>query len=206
MPACPLRNEEDIRRRLAAFHRPPVDPYPRAALAGQPRPAAVLIPLFRQAGEWHTLFIHRTAPPHDPHGGQVAFPGGQQEPADPSPAATARREAEEEIGLPPQAVRVLGMLPPHRTVSNFWITPVVGGIPWPLTLHLSENEVVRAFAVPLAWLRDPAHRTHRTRSLGPGMPMIRSIFFQPYEGEIIWGATARMVLTLLEALGLATYG
>ncbi len=202
MPPCPLRDEEDIRRRLAAFPGAPVDPYPGKALRGQPRPAAVLIPLFRHAGAWHTLFIHRAPHPHDPHSGQVAFPGGQKEPGDPSLIATALRETEEELGLPPQAVRVLGALPQHRTVSNFWVTPVVGSIPWPLPLHLSENEVTRAFAVPLAWLRDPAHRETHTRHLGPGLPTISTIFFQPYEGEVIWGATARMVLTLLQALGL----
>ena len=202
MHACPLRDEEDIRRRLAAFRRPPVDPYANWPLPGRPRSAAVLVPLFRQEGAWHTLFIHRAPHPHDPHSGQVAFPGGQQEPRDLSPVATALRETEEELGLSPRAVRVLGTLPPHRTVSNFWVTPVVGGIPWPLPLRLSKDEVVRAFAVPLAWLRNPAHRQTRTRYLRPDLPAVSSIFFQPYEGEVIWGATARMVLTLLEALGL----
>ncbi|HFC09642.1 MAG TPA: CoA pyrophosphatase [Chloroflexi bacterium] len=202
MPACPLRDEDDIRRRLAAYRHPPVDPYPEAALPGRPRPAAVLIPLFQHEGAWHTLFIHRAPHPHDPHSGQVAFPGGQQERTDPTLVATALRETEEELGLPPHAVRVLGTLPRHRTVSNFWITPVVGGIPWPLPLHPSQSEVVRFFVVPLAWLRDPAHRETRTRHLGPGLPPISTTFFQPYEGEVIWGATARIVLTLLKALGL----
>ena len=195
-------SEADIRRRLAAFQsRPPVDPYPPEALRGHPRPAGVLIPLLRERGEWRLLFIHRAVNDHDPHSGQVAFPGGQQESGDPTAVAAALREAEEELGLPAEAVSVLGVLPLHRTITNFWITPVVGRIPWPFELRLSAAEVTRAFTVPLTWLSDPAHRETRTRRLGAGLPVMQMIFFQPYEGEIVWGATARMVMTLLQALG-----
>ena len=162
----------------------------------------MLVPLLQRAGEWHVLFIHRAANHHDPHSGQVAFPGGRQEPGDATLVATALRETEEELGLPPQEVEVLGALPPHRTVTNFCVTPVVGCIPWSLPLRPAPAEVSRAFTVPLTWLADPAHREIRARRLRADLPPIQAIFFQPYEGEIIWGATARMVLTLLKALRL----
>ncbi len=191
---------EEIRRRLQNFQHPPVDPYPQEALPGTPRAAAVLAPLLQEGGEWHLLFIHRATNGHDPHSGQVAFPGGQAEPDDPSPVHTALRETAEEIGLPPEAVTVLGALPPHRTVTNFWVTPVVGHIPWPAPLRPTETEVTRVFTVPLGWLAEPSHRETHIRRLSPDWPPVHAIYFQPYEGEVIWGATARMVLTLLKAL------
>ncbi len=202
MNTLPSLTAAEIRRRLAALPPTSVNPYPEEALPGQPRPAAVLVPLLQQRGAWHVLFIHRAANHHDPHSGQVAFPGGQQEPGDATLVATALRETEEELGLPPQEVEVLGALPPHRTVTNFCVTPVVGRIPWPLPLRPAPAEVSRAFTVPLTWLADPAHRETRARRLRADLPPIQAVFFQPYEGEIIWGATARMVLTLLKALRL----
>ena len=198
----PLAPPEDmIRTRLQAFRRPPVSPYPESDLPGVPRPAAVLVPLFWKNGDWHLLFIRRTINPRDPHSGQVAFPGGRAEPSDPTPTHTALREAEEEIGLSAGDVTVLGTLPLHRTVTNFWVTPVVGRLRWPLRLTPSVDEVTRIFTVPLSWLQEPSHREIRVRPLGTGLPAVKTTFFQPYQGEVIWGATARMVLTLLDVLG-----
>ncbi len=196
----PDPTEETIRARLQAFQRPPVSPYPEAGLPGKPRPAAVLVPMFWDGEDWRLLFIRRAANDNDPHSGQVAFPGGRTEPDDPSPVHTALREAEEEIGLAADDVRVLGALPLHRTVTNFWVTPVVGRLRWPLRLTPSADEVTRVFTVPLTWLRDPSHRETRERRLGAHLPVVKATFFQPYQGEVIWGATARMVLTLLDAL------
>ncbi|NPA93006.1 MAG: CoA pyrophosphatase [Chloroflexi bacterium] len=190
-----------IRTALAAAQqKPPVDPYPAHWFAAPAKPAAVLVPLLQADDGWRLLFIRRATNEHDPHSGQVAFPGGQQEPADPNPEATALREAEEEIGLHPSHVTLWGRLPRHRTLTNFSIVPVVGQVPWPLDLRLAQEEVTHIFTVPLAWLRQPEHWDVRVRRLKTGEEA-RLVYFRPYQGEVIWGATARIVVTLLQVLG-----
>jgi len=197
--------EEEIARRLAAAARLPKarpDPYPKAILHGDPTPAAVLIPFLQWEGEWHLLFIRRTAPPEDRHGGQVAFPGGRREPTDADATANALREAEEELGIHPQDVRILGELEPTITISNFLVTPVVGALPWPYPLRPAPSEVARVFTIPLAWLADPANHEVRQRSLPGPYPPFDVIYFRPYNGEVLWGASARIMCFLLEALEL----
>ncbi len=194
-------SEGEIQRRLQqATAYPPDDPYPQEILPPSARPAAVLVPLVRHPQGWHLLFIHRAENPQDPHSGQVAFPGGRAEAGDGSPEETALREAQEELGLAPQRVRLLGRMPPQRTISNFWVTPVVGALQWPLPLRPAQEEVVRAFVVPLSWLADPAHYEVRLRPLpAPHLPL-PVVYYRPYQGEVIWGATARMVIRLIRIL------
>ncbi len=198
-------SEATIQRRLAEAPRylPPESPYPFTISDDPPRPAAVLIPLLRKAGAWHLLFIRRTRAPHDRHGGQVAFPGGRCDPGDPDAKAAALREAEEEIGLHPQDVRLLGLLRPMLTITNYRVTPVVGAMPWPYPLRPQPEEVSRIFTIPLTWLADPANRRVELRQPNPLTRPVPVIYFHPYDDEILWGASARMTLLLLEALGLA---
>ncbi len=186
-------------RNGSAPHRE-INPYPTGLLRGAARPASVLIPFLMRDNAWHLLYIRRSRVDGDIHSGQVAFPGGGSEAQDASPAATALREAHEEIGLPVEQTRLLGMLPRFRTISNYLVTPVAALIPWPFPLRLSRNEVSRVFTVPLAWLADPANREVRPRAL-PGGRRMPVIYFRPYDGEIIWGATARITVALLETLG-----
>ncbi len=188
------------RLRNGSAPRREINPYPTGLLRGAARPASVLIPFLMQDNAWRLLYIRRSRVDGDIHSGQVAFPGGGSEAQDASPAATALREAHEEIGLPVERTRLLGTLPRFRTISNYLVTPVAALIPWPFPLRLSRNEVSRVFTVPLAWLADPANREVRPRALPDGrrMPVI---YFRPYDGEIIWGATARITVTLLETLG-----
>ena len=194
-------SETYIRQRLRqAAHYPPDDPYPRGILNTRPRTAAVLVPLVHQGGRWHLLFIRRAANPHDPHSGQVAFPGGGSEDGDGDPETTALRETQEELGIAPQAVRLLGRMPPQRTISNYWVTPVVGVIAWPLALRPATSEVTRAFLVPLRWLADPANYEVRLRQLPRPYLPLPVVYYHPYHGEIIWGATARMVVRLIHIL------
>jgi 8-oxo-dGTP pyrophosphatase MutT (NUDIX family) len=194
--------ESDISQRLAAAPLlPAVEDLSAGWIPAAPRPAAVLIPFLRISDSWHILFTRRTETVAD-HKGQVAFPGGRSDPDDPSPEYTALREAEEEIGLNPANARILGRLPELPTITNYCITPVVGVIPWPYPLRLAAVEVVRAFNIPLTWLADPAHREVRTRSLPGTAVSIPVIFFQQYDGELLWGVSAQIMVNLLAALGL----
>ena len=98
---------------------------PKAETEWDATPAAVLIPLYQEHGDWNLLFTRRTDSV-DVHAGQISFPGGQIEDADVSIVATALREAQEEIGLNPEDVETLGQLNPLYTVTQFLVTPVVG--------------------------------------------------------------------------------
>jgi 8-oxo-dGTP pyrophosphatase MutT (NUDIX family) len=175
-------------------------PYPSELLPDSPRPAAVLIPLLRVAGEWQILFTRRNSTLAE-HSGQVAFPGGRSEPGDLSPEATALREAHEEIGLAPEDVRVLGRLNDFITITNYAVTPVVSAIPWPYKLTIQREEVSRVFTISLAWLSDPLHHEVRRRPIPSLGSHVDVIYFQPYDGELLWGASARFTLTLLNILG-----
>jgi 8-oxo-dGTP pyrophosphatase MutT (NUDIX family) len=191
---------EEIARRLAdALHQaggvPFHDiPHPDFQPA-KPRPAAVLIPFLRQDNAWHLLYTRRTAHLAE-HSGQVAFPGGRADPGDTDPEMTALREAREEIGLHPADVRILGRLHDFITITNYQVTPVIGLIRWPFRLHLEVEEVSRAFTVPLAWLADPANHEVRQRPLPPPYPPVSVIYFSPYDGELLWGVSARFTVTL----------
>jgi len=162
------------------------------------RCAAVLVPLARIEGDWHLLLIKRTETVAD-HKGQVAFPGGACETEDISLEATALRETEEEVGIPARDIRVLGCLRELITVSGFCVAPIVGVIQWPYPLVLSPDEVSRAFTMPLGWLSDPENR--ETRTINRQGRDLEVIYYKPYDGEVLWGATARMVHNFLEILG-----
>jgi 8-oxo-dGTP pyrophosphatase MutT (NUDIX family) len=195
-------SESEITRRLAAAPLGPAeDDFAASWMPAAPRPAAVLIPFLRVADAWHILFTRRTEMVAD-HKGQVAFPGGRADPGDPSPEFTALREANEEIGLNPGDVNVLGCLKKLPTITNYCVTPVVGVIPWPYPLRLEAIEVCRAFCIPLTWLADPAHREIRTRTLPGTAAPLPVIYFQHYDGELLWGVSAQITVNLLTALGL----
>jgi 8-oxo-dGTP pyrophosphatase MutT (NUDIX family) len=160
--------------------------------------ASVLIPLFHMESRWHIVYTHRTERVMN-HKGQVSFPGGAADPGDRDAVQTALRETFEEIGIPTDCVKVLGQMSPMPTVTGFIITPVVGVVCWPYELHPAEIEVERVFQVPLAWLADPAKCEERlyTRSNGTSEMVV---FYQPYDGELIWGATARITLDFIKLL------
>ena len=162
-------------------------------------PAAVLIPLYLEDGDWKLLFARRTDS-LDVHAGQISFPGGQIEDSDDSVAAAALREAQEEVGLDPNDVELLGKLNPLLTVTQFLVTPVVGVIPWPYPLETNSAEVARAFGVPIKWLADPKNLEIRERE--PFIPgrSIQVYYFEDFEGETIWGVTARITVNFLEML------
>lgn len=163
------------------------------------RPAAVLIPLYWDQNQWHTLLTRRTNHVEE-HRGQVSFPGGMIESDDLNHVQAALREAHEEIGILPQDVDVLGKLRPTRTITHFLITPVVGVIPWPYDLHRNPSEVASVFGVPLKWLSDPTNLELREFKPSPSGPSFEIHYFKAYQGEVIWGATGRIVVGFLEVL------
>lgn len=167
---------------------------------GNYKQAGVLIPFIRVADSWHILYIRRAELQRDQHSGQVAFAGGKYEKYDQDIQATALREAHEEIGVAPADVTVLGQLGHHHSVSNFRITPIVGQIPWPYPLELQSSEVGRAFSIPLQWLADPANHEIRYRELPQHEKPAAIAYFKEYDGELLWGATARMTLSLIDLL------
>jgi 8-oxo-dGTP pyrophosphatase MutT (NUDIX family) len=166
--------------------------------------AAVLLPLIENEDGWHLLFIRRTHQKNDRHGGQVAFPGGRWEPEDKNAKQAALREAFEETGLKAKDVRILGCIQDLVTITGYLITPVVGVIPWPYNLIPQPNEVDRIFTIPLHWLSDPTNKEVCTRDLQLQGKSIPVIYFKSYKGEILWGASARITVLLLEALRLST--
>jgi 8-oxo-dGTP pyrophosphatase MutT (NUDIX family) len=187
--------EADITNRLhLAQSAVNTDGYPGVNPAGL-RCAAVLVPLLYQGGEWHLLFTRRTDLVES-HKGQVSFPGGACDEGEITPEQTALREAQEEIGLDPSSVHVLGRLNPMLTISSFNVTPVVGVIPWPTVFKPANAEVARVFSMPLAWL---AERSNRWEFSLPGGGHT-VILYHPYDGEILWGATARMTVEFIELL------
>ncbi len=169
------------------------------------RPAAVLVPLLKADNEWHMLFIRRAEVAFDLHSGQVAFPGGGSENHE-SPVETALREANEEIGLQANDVKVLGKLIPIQTVSGYIITPVVSVVPYPYPFKPAASEVSEIFTIPLSWLADPKH--YEERDVVLEIPFqgeihlepLRVIYYIPYQGKTLWGASARIVHHLLAKL------
>jgi 8-oxo-dGTP pyrophosphatase MutT (NUDIX family) len=160
--------------------------------------AAVLIPLVPDGGGWKILYTRRTNRVES-HKGQVSFPGGACDEGERTAEETALRECFEEIGVNPADVRVLGRLADMVTITSYRVTPVVGVIPWPLVFRLEANEVDRVFTIPLQWLAD---RRNRWEFPFPGRAG-NLVAFHPFDGELLWGATARMTVDFLQEIGLA---
>jgi 8-oxo-dGTP pyrophosphatase MutT (NUDIX family) len=188
--------QDVIRERLKNYFFQMSHPIP---LNGYKR-AAVLVLMVWKSNQWELVFTRRTDRVQT-HKGQVSFPGGMEEADDTSVEATALREANEEIGIPVVLIEILGRLPILQTVTGFEISPVVGWASFPVPVELNPHEVEKLFFVPLHWLMDPGNweerlytRSNRTQEM--------VIYYKSYDGEVVWGATARMVWHLLKALHL----
>ncbi len=172
-------------------------------ISGRGKQAAVLVPLIFNQNKWSILFTRRSDSVND-HKGQVSFPGGAIEPSDESPINAALREAEEEIGLKSEDVQVLGVLPPHESVTGYTIFPVIAKIKWPILLKINPVEVSRVFTIPLDWLIQRENFVIRDW-LSPYGLRQGVVFYRPYNGEQLWGISARILLDFLEKIGLVTF-
>jgi 8-oxo-dGTP pyrophosphatase MutT (NUDIX family) len=199
-------SENEIARRLENArdsYLPPetgLEDYLKSGIYPEPpRLAAVLIPFVRIDHSWHILFTRRTNDLPE-HSGQVAFPGGRADPGDASPEETALREAHEEIGLNPSSVRILGRMKSFLTITNYKVMPVVGSVPWPFQVRLARVEVSRIFTIPFEWLADRSNHEILQRALPAPHHSIPVIYFKPYDGEVLWGVSAYIMINLLEIL------
>ena len=160
-----------------------------------PRAAAVLVGVV--AREEPALLLTLRASHLNVHAGQVAFPGGKREPSDPSPFATATREAQEEIGLDPALVRPLGYLDLYVTYSGFGLIGVVAEIDPGYRLQLEPNEVDEAFETPLSFLMNEANHRIEMREWRGGE---REVLHMPWRDRHIWGVTAGVLKNLYDRL------
>ncbi|WDE10081.1 CoA pyrophosphatase [Thalassomonas haliotis] len=163
---------------------------------GKLKVAAVLVPLVEKPDSLDVLLTKRASHLKH-HGGQISFPGGKAEPEDENLIATAIREAEEEIGLSPDNVEVIGQLNPYRTISGYIVTPIIGFVPGNYSYHADDNEVAEIFQVPLQhFLNSHNHQTLQAMLHGRQ----HQVHFMPYQHYNIWGATAAMLKDLAEHL------
>ena len=173
-----------------------LDRLPHAHAEDQLTAASVLVPIVERSDGLTLILTLRTS--HlSSHAGQISFPGGRQEAEDADETAAALREAEEEIGLAPDKVRVIGRLGPYVTRTGYRVTPIVGLLRPPLELKPDPHEVAEIFEVPLAFVVDPANHTRASRT---AEGVTRSYYVLPYENRHIWGATAGMLVNFARLL------
>lgn len=158
--------------------------------------AAVLVPVVARDEGLSLLFTRRTEHLTD-HAGQISFPGGRIDPGDEDAWAAALRETEEEVGLPRTHVRLAGRLDTYVTRTGFEVTPLVGLISPPFPMSPDSFEVAEVFEAPLPFFLDPTNREIHSR-LYQGKE--RFFFAFPYGDHYIWGATAGMLVNLVEVL------
>ena len=191
---------DDIARLIGSLQRPagessdfdlnPVQPAPGRVL----RPAAVLVAIWQRPAGLR-LILTKRASHLKHHPGQIAFPGGKVDATDLSAEAAALREAQEEIGLPPAGVEILGRLPAHETVTGFSIQPILGLVRDAFLPTPEPGEVEEVFTVPLDHVLNPARFIIEGR-IWQNQP--RRFYAVPYGPYYIWGATARILRGLAE--------
>lgn len=176
----------------ASFGDHVTDPSLVEFFAGKnPRAAAVLVGIVQHPEP--TILLTRRTETLSTHKGQIAFPGGRIDADDPSPLATALREAEEEIGLSPRHVDVLGYLDVYQTTTGYRIVPVVATVRPNVDVAPNPAEVAEIFEVPLAFLMTPSNHVEETREF-QGRP--RRYIAMPYAERYIWGVTAGILKNL----------
>jgi len=161
-------------------------------------PAAVLVPIYERDGQYHILFIKRTEWV-EKHKGEISFPGGAYEAHDGTLLNTALRESTEEIGLNPDDVDVLGELDDEVSVkTNYIITPFLAFIPWPYEFRVDGRETEAIIEAPISALMNRGFSRQEVR----GGETV-TVHHYDYQGQVIWGATARILTKLLDILAQA---
>ena len=166
------------------------------AFDGPLMPASVLIALV-QRDHGLSVILTRRSDTLRRHTGQIALPGGRRDPGE-TPWQTALREAEEEIGLHPSFVSLVGLSTPYQTGTGYLITPVVGFVRPGFTLTANPEEVADIFETPFGFLMDPANLEEHERELPSGEK--RRFYAYTHEDRFIWGATAGMLRALYDRL------
>jgi len=165
-------------------------------------PAAVLLPIYYKEGEVNILFTRRTDNVRT-HKRQISFPGGARE-GDESLLQTALRESQEEIGLAPGKVKILGELDDTVTlVSNYIVSPFVGLIPWPYDFKPDGVETDEIIEAPLPTLLDEESWHHKTEVVA-GRKV--TAYYYHYRDDVIWGATGRILHQFLDIFVQAVKG
>jgi 8-oxo-dGTP pyrophosphatase MutT (NUDIX family) len=160
-------------------------------------PSAVLVPLLEDGNEHHILFVRRSNNVKD-HKGEISFPGGVVESGDRTRIDTALRECHEEIGVAPSDVVLLGQLDDMETITTgYVITPFVGRIPYPYAFRINSYEIAMLVIVPLTVILEATARD-RLASNGVRHQPPSPVFY--YQEHVIWGATARILLRLVDLI------
>lgn len=159
------------------------------------KPAAILMPYFIKDGKEHILLTVRSqqVPLHK---GQIAFPGGRQEPGE-DLETTALREAEEEVGIHPQDVELIGPTDDIVTITSYRVTPFLGKIPYPYEFNRNPEEIAEILLVPFEALLAEENITKNVVSSSIGeFPL----YYFNWNSHVIWGATGRILANLLNLL------
>ena len=159
-------------------------------------PAAVLVLLYPKDGEYCVLLNKRTEEVEH-HKGEISFPGGAKDPKDASFLETALRETQEEMGIRPEDVTMLGELDEQVTRTHFNVRVYVGTIPYPYPFVPSSSEIAEVLEAPIRDLLDPANRREELRSEGGEVSRVQSYL---YGDHLVFGATARILTQFLELL------
>ncbi len=197
----------EIRQRFAGTAMPqdpldvviPPPRWPRALqdmLTRDLAAAAVLIPIIHRQESLSVLLTERS-PDLNHHAGQISFPGGRMDPDDADIRATALRETQEEVGIDPADIEIVGYLDPNPTVTGYAVTPVVALVELRQELVIDPVEVKSAFEVPLPFLLDEDNQEHSEREFAGVMVPIAEFNYGRYR---IWGATAGMLIELRNVL------
>lgn len=188
---------ERLTRAVGTRRLPGVTVRRKSAAGGTLTPAAVLVPVVLRPEMPTIMLTQRTDHLYD-HAGQISFPGGRLDPGDATPEAAALREAEEEVGLSPDCVELIGRLDTYVILrTGFEVVPAVGLVRPPFALRPDPFEVAEIFEVPLAFVLDRANHERHSRVFDG---VERSFHVLQFEGRYIWGATAAMLVNLAEVL------
>ena len=159
-------------------------------------PAAVLVPLVERENGYSVLLTRRSMS-LSKHAGQISFPGGRIESYDSTPTMAALREVEEEIGVKPDYIDIIGEMDTYQVRTGFVVFPIVGFISNGFELKINPKEVEEVFEVPLSFILDPKNHHRQGRVVYGAMSYF---YVLPYQNQYIWGATAGMLVNLYQIL------